>query len=65
MTSWGRPQLVIGHYSDLNASIGFNFDAFIAGIIPKIIPITIENTTDIIVAGMLIATGIIEILEII
>lgn len=32
-------------YSNLKASIGFSFAAFLAGIIPKIKPIEIEEST--------------------
>ena len=33
------------NYSNLNASIGFNFAAFFAGMIPKISPIEIDERT--------------------
>ena len=36
-------------YSYLKASIGFNLAAFLAGKYPKIIPIKVENTKDIII----------------
>ena len=33
------------YYSNLNASIGLSFAAFLAGMIPKISPIEIEDRT--------------------
>ena len=44
-------------YSLLSASIGFRFAAFTEGRRPKIIPISIENTTDPTMAGTLMAVG--------
>ena len=44
-------------YSYLSASIGLRFDALTDGRSPKMIPISIENTTDTTIAGILMATG--------
>ena len=48
-------------YSLLNASIGFRFAAFTEGRSPKITPINVENSTEPIMAGILIAVGAPEI----
>lgn len=44
-------------YSLLSASIGFRLAAFTDGSNPKIIPISMENTTEPIIAGTLMAVG--------
>ena len=51
-------------YSLRSASIGFRFAAFTDGSSPNTIPITMENTTEKMIAGMLIATGVCDTLEI-
>ena len=43
----------LAYYSYFNASIGFNLDALIAGIIPNTIPINIEKIKDIITTSKL------------
>ena len=51
-------RLVRSFYSYRKASIGFKFEAFIDGTIPKTMPIAMENSTAMITAGVLIDTGI-------
>ena len=43
---------ILAYYSYFNASIGFNLDALIAGIIPNTIPINIEKIKDIITTSL-------------
>lgn len=50
-------------YSCRSASIGFIFAAFTDGINPNITPISVENTTAMTIAVPLIATGAVEIPE--
>ena len=48
-------------YSCRSATIGSRFAALTAGKNPKMIPISMENTMAMMTAGMLIATGTLEI----
>ena len=50
-------------YSLLSASIGFRLAAFTEGSNPKITPIIVENSTEPIIAGTLIAVGAPETLD--
>ena len=51
-------------YSCLRASMGFKFAAFTDGMIPKMIPMRVEKTTAMMMAGTLMATGAWDRLEI-
>lgn len=57
-TGCTKRYIPFSYYSLRNASMGLRFAAFIAGSNPKTIPITMENTTLITIAGAEIATGI-------